>query len=49
MDRSKLTVTMPMHEFVLLESKADGFNCLIQNVGKGKQRWKGCNDRQIKD
>ena len=37
MDRSKLTITMPIYEFELLESKADGFNCLIQMLERANK------------
>lgn len=35
--RSNLTVTMPIYEYEQLESKADGFDCLIRMLERANQ------------
>ena len=37
MDRSNITVTMPIYEYEQLESKADGFDCLIRTLERANQ------------
>lgn len=37
MDRSNLTVTMPIYKYEQLESKADGFDCLIRMLERANQ------------
>lgn len=37
MDRSNITVTMPISEYEQLESKADGFNCLIRMLERANK------------
>ena len=37
MDRSNITVTMPIYEYEQLESKADGFDCLIRMFERANQ------------
>lgn len=37
MDRSKITVTMPIYEYEELESKADGFDSLIRMLERANQ------------
>lgn len=37
MDRSNITVTMPIYEYEQLESKADGFDLLIRMLERANQ------------
>ena len=37
MDRSNIRVSMPIYEYEQLESKADGFDCLIRMLERANQ------------
>lgn len=48
MDRSNITVTMPIYEYEQLESKADGFDCLIRMLERANKDGKAVMTDELK-
>lgn len=48
MDRSNITVTMPIYEYEQLESKADGFDYLIRMLERANQDGKAVMTNELR-